>query len=594
MADERQREQARVHARFTRQRKQELIDKLQSQYNELLNHRLQSELKAHQGVTESRLLKSKVLQLLDMWSDNGVAEEGLLSPEVRALLPCLEDEKGPRHRLLVGVEAMKKGMASVALYQDKALNFAVEVAVDSIFTGSRAAMTPYWYRSHNAVECGASREVELRGMLYCEFEVTEQDATIVGVKVIFDCAAWNRELAAAFKWELPTLSRGPRNLNQAYAAMAAAGDNKPMLLTTLAPPRKIVRVTERYCKMTGYNPRELLGYALMWLDPPSSDQRDRLTELVGDLRRGVPLMAMMQHPTNLPPSKSYDDANGIYTFTQAFPLKSNGQWTHCLWVLREPPEPATPPCVRALLELAVRIARVLTTCPTVSFVDDILRSLESVLFHDDSDPEIRERHVVASMWDIYKHTRIMWSRVAELSPDEKSVTKTLGSIWSHFFAQVRAAGADEPFASFIERAKHYSVTQVDENVSFILRRFASLALNFHRDWVSNGKINDSVDNDRRPEVERALAVYSKVIDTWPKYAEAWNRRARAYFLLGDYDAADADLNEAIDLQPANSSAWVGRMLVYMKQKHYAKALDAYKHAVKLNPALDLGDCVDDL
>jgi len=151
----------------------------------------------------------------------------------------------------------------------------------------------------------------------------------------------------------------------------------------------------------------------------------------------------------------------------------------------------------------------------------------------------------------------------------------------------------EPFASFIERARHFSVARGDETVSFILRRFASLALNFHRDWVSNGAINDAVPDERRPEVERAVAVYAKVIETWPEYGQAWNRRARAYFLLGDYDKADADLCRALELQPMNSHAWVGRMLVKMKQQRYADALDAYKQAIKLNPALDIAQKTPD-
>lgn len=723
---ERQREQARVHARFTRQRKQELFDKLQSQYNELLNAQLKTELKANEDLALSRLLKQKVLQLLDMWSDAGsgtkssteiqccdlaeVAE--LLDPQVRALLPSYDfvgktdkidaddwiaRQEPQQFQSLSGIEGMLKGIASIALQQPHKLGFpafelkfAAEVALDTMFTGERAAMCPFWYRSFNALECGASREVALRGMLYCEFSLRPKvrpatdsspivdksavsldvssttvkqpddsaaadsttDAVISGAKVVYDCAAWVREVTSAFAWELPEISSEmvvPTNLNQAYAAMAASGAYKPMLLTTLAPPRKIVRVTERYCRLTGYHPRELLGNALMWLDPPCEDQRSRLTELVSDLRRGEPLSAMMVHPTNLPSTKSGHDCfsgGGIYTFTQAYPLTgstdddddedettdASNQFSHCLWVLKYPPEPPTlVPCVRSLLELGVRLASIMHGQPPTTFADHVFSLLESMLLQEppesierspatslppgdtaDDDAllggagptspkpattkpasleerfsENRERHVVVCMWDLYKLTRELWSRVHELSPTDKRVAKALGTTWSQFFAQVRAAGADEPFASFIERARHFSVARGDETVSFILRRFASLALNFHRDWVSGGTINDSVPHDRKNEVERAVAVYTKVIDTWPEYAQAWNRRARAHFLLGDYDKADADIIRALELQPTNSSAWVGRMLVKMKQQHYALALDAYKQAIKLNPALDI-------
>ena len=202
--------------------------------------------------------------------------------------------------------------------------------------------------------------------------------------------------------------------------------------------------------------------------------------------------------------------------------------------------------------------------------------------------EARERHVVVTMWDLYRHTRVRWGKVTSMTQSERHVTRALGNIWSRFFADIRAAGAGEPFASFVDRAKHYGIDRQDETVSFILRRFASLALNFHRDWVSNGKINDSLADDKIPEVERAVAVYTKVIDTWPKYAEAWNRRARALFLLGEYDVAAADIRQAIQLQPNCASAWVGKMLVSMKRQQYTAAIEAYKQAIKLSPALDIG------
>ena len=992
MADEKQREQARAHARFTRQRKQELIDKLQSQYDELLKQRVQSEAKAQWDVAQTRLLKQKLIQLLDMWSDNDgpetrtstsmtgsfsdptsdIERNALLDPEVRALLPfcygnsiddsAKSDDEGcdqtiregdldrlyqdkdsssqnrsgegisllkvigdnSTQRSLVGIDAIRKGVASLSLQPERLgldscgvqlqLRFAVEVAIEAIFIGKKAAMCPFWYRSFNAKKCGASREVELRGMLYCEFrksrqqeqeeqpdtaarttktkrqnvaqvtgethlvsdvadiatstaasptqfslreedstiasaspktikvssrqsqleaetmapvpmdetsDATHSDAdlrtspsntrglsleettrerlsskegsrqqdqehsidspTISGVRLVYDCLAWNREIAASFAWEIPTMQRDmviPANLNQALAAMAANGGDKAMLLTTVAHPRKVLRVTERYCKLTGYHPRELLGNALMWLDPPAINQRARLFDLVDDLKAGYPLIAIMQHPTNLPSTKTGSplyDQNGILTLTQAYPLaeltrsetalktrsnppsqgsatggepqehredgrqdhlkctdlddptastttkpessppedsgnkqlRLNSQpitWsssahqklrlqepaTHVLWVLREPPEPKVSPCVSALLELAVRVARALhvelsgedtafcaemhnllhiilveepppldirpsmlatissprsakywessfagsssmSSHRDVSVNDaaglqlpadspDFSCALDAVGAEADTPPpsnattptpdqrqqqsaplsyeelvaEARERQVVVTMWDLYKHTRLRWSKVSTMTPSERQVTKTLGTIWSRFFAQVRAAGAGEPFASFVDRAKHYGVDRRDETVSFILRRFASLALNFHRDWVSNGKINDSLADDKIPEVERAVAVYTKVIDTWPKYAEAWNRRARAFFLLGNYDAAAADLRQAIHLEPNNASAWIGKMLVCMKHKKYAAALDAYKQAIKLSPALDIGYRAADL
>lgn len=60
---------------------------------------------------------------------------------------------------------------------------------------------------------------------------------------------------------------------------SVASSAAPILLTTLAPPRRILAVTERYSRLRGYHLREQLGNPLMWLDPPCKYQLSRRAEV---------------------------------------------------------------------------------------------------------------------------------------------------------------------------------------------------------------------------------------------------------------------------------------------------------------------------
>lgn len=68
-------------------------------------------------------------------------------------------------------------------------------------------------------------------------------------------------------------------LLSAAAIARRVGWAAPMLIAThSALVRKIVGVTERDFRLTGYHPRELLSNVRMWLDQHCEHERSRLAE----------------------------------------------------------------------------------------------------------------------------------------------------------------------------------------------------------------------------------------------------------------------------------------------------------------------------
>ena len=83
----------------------------------------------------------------------------------------------------------------------------------------------------------------------------------------------------------------------------------------------------------------------------------------------------------------------------------------------------------------------------------------------------------------------------------------------------------------------------------------------------------------------AIAEYDRLVAYCPAYAEGWNQRAFAYYLQGAYEAALADLDRALELQPLHIAAQSGRALTLMNLGRTQEAREQMLIAVENNPWL---------
>jgi tetratricopeptide (TPR) repeat protein len=78
-------------------------------------------------------------------------------------------------------------------------------------------------------------------------------------------------------------------------------------------------------------------------------------------------------------------------------------------------------------------------------------------------------------------------------------------------------------------------------------------------------------------------ILNRVIEIYPNYAEAWNKRATLNFMIGRYDESLADIDRVLDLEPRHFGALSGRGMIYQAQEKWGAALDAFREALKINP-----------
>ena len=89
------------------------------------------------------------------------------------------------------------------------------------------------------------------------------------------------------------------------------------------------------------------------------------------------------------------------------------------------------------------------------------------------------------------------------------------------------------------------------------------------------------------EAEPALAMFNTVIELAPDYAEAWNKRATLYYLMGRLEDSIADCERVLKLEPRHFGALSGLGMIYLQLEQDEKALDAYKRALAVHPNLPL-------
>ena len=85
--------------------------------------------------------------------------------------------------------------------------------------------------------------------------------------------------------------------------------------------------------------------------------------------------------------------------------------------------------------------------------------------------------------------------------------------------------------------------------------------------------------------QAAVERFTTVIETAPNFAEGYNQRAIAYFMLEEWSKAIRDCKQTISLNPNHFGAFAGMGHVYVRLGKVAEAIDAYKQALIINPNL---------
>ena len=85
------------------------------------------------------------------------------------------------------------------------------------------------------------------------------------------------------------------------------------------------------------------------------------------------------------------------------------------------------------------------------------------------------------------------------------------------------------------------------------------------------------------QLRESVETFSKLIDMAPELSEAWNKRATAHWLLGEFQASLSDICETVKREPRHFGAYSGLGMIRAEMGEYAKAVAAFELARTYNP-----------
>jgi tetratricopeptide (TPR) repeat protein len=97
-------------------------------------------------------------------------------------------------------------------------------------------------------------------------------------------------------------------------------------------------------------------------------------------------------------------------------------------------------------------------------------------------------------------------------------------------------------------------------------------------WLSSG--DDALDKDMEfsmrvmhaEDYTQAIGLFTRLILLKPDFTEAWNKRATAHYLRGDFKASLADIAETLRREPRHFGALWGKVGILRQLGEYQLAL----------------------
>ena len=96
------------------------------------------------------------------------------------------------------------------------------------------------------------------------------------------------------------------------------------------------------------------------------------------------------------------------------------------------------------------------------------------------------------------------------------------------------------------------------------------------------------------KLNRAIKVFTEVIEMDPSWPEAWNKRATLFFLMGKYSKSLADIEKVLSIESRHFGALSGQARIFIKIREYEKAIVSLERALKFYPSFRSGQLIPKL
>ena len=106
---------------------------------------------------------------------------------------------------------------------------------------------------------------------------------------------------------------------------------------------------------------------------------------------------------------------------------------------------------------------------------------------------------------------------------------------------------------------------------------------------TNQKLTSILDEGSRlvqdQQLNRAINVFSEAIELDPTWAEAWNKRATVFYMVGEFQKSQEDIDKVLELEERHFGALAGQGLVNIQLRNYEKAIKSYQMVQEIYPGM---------
>ncbi len=103
------------------------------------------------------------------------------------------------------------------------------------------------------------------------------------------------------------------------------------------------------------------------------------------------------------------------------------------------------------------------------------------------------------------------------------------------------------------------------------------------DADADGLLQIGIEQMSHGDGPAAVETFTKVIERKPDFAEAWNKRATVYFLMGENEKSLHDCDEVLKRNPVHFGVLAGYGQIYLRLDEPERALAYFRRALRINP-----------
>ena len=92
----------------------------------------------------------------------------------------------------------------------------------------------------------------------------------------------------------------------------------------------------------------------------------------------------------------------------------------------------------------------------------------------------------------------------------------------------------------------------------------------------------------------ALKVFNNILESDPKWSEAWNKRATVYFLMSQFTDSLNDIDKVLNIEPRHFGALSGQARIFIKLQEYEKAIKSIESALKFYPSFKSRELIPEI